>query len=95
MLEKNPDYEREIVVMEDLAKIRHPNIMGYYGYEKNNEGLYCFIEFCSGGSLKQFSAAKISEMKVVTIFRQLLDAMTYINSLSTFLLMKQTKFIGI
>ena len=31
-LDQNPDYEREIVVMEDLAKIRHPNIMGYYGY---------------------------------------------------------------
>jgi hypothetical protein len=29
--------------MEDLAKIRHPNIMGYYGYDKNNDGLYCFI----------------------------------------------------
>lgn len=43
MLDKNPDYEREIVVMEDLAKIRHPNIMGYYGYDKNNDGLYCFI----------------------------------------------------
>jgi serine/threonine protein kinase len=42
-LDQNPDYEREILVMEDLAKIRHPNIMGYYGYEKNNDGLYCFL----------------------------------------------------
>jgi len=32
-LQKNEDYEREIVVMQDLAKINHPNIMGYYGYE--------------------------------------------------------------
>jgi len=46
--------------MEDLAKVRHPNIMGYYGYEKNAEGLYCFIEFCSGGSLKQYASTRIS-----------------------------------
>jgi serine/threonine protein kinase len=70
--------------MEELAKIRHPNIMGYYGYEKNNDGLYCFLEFCSGSCLKQFASAKISELKVLTLFRQLLDAMSYINSLSTF-----------
>lgn len=70
--------------MEELAKIRHSNIMGYYGYEKNKDGLYCFIEFCSGGSLKELVTTRISELKVLTLFRQLLDAMTYINSLSTF-----------
>ena len=31
MLKKFPDYEREIVVMDDLSKLHHPNIMGYYG----------------------------------------------------------------
>jgi len=46
--------------MEDLAKIRHPNIMGYYGYDKNSDGLYCFIEFCNGGSLKQLVTRRIS-----------------------------------
>lgn len=35
MLAKFPDYEREIMVMHDLAKISHQNIMGYYGYEDN------------------------------------------------------------
>ena len=30
---KNEDYERELTVMEELSKINHPNIMGYYGYE--------------------------------------------------------------
>ena len=43
MLSKFPDYEREIMVMHDLAKIHHQNIMGYYGYEDNEDGLYCFI----------------------------------------------------
>lgn len=32
MLKSFPDYEREIMVMQDLAKINHPNIMGYYGF---------------------------------------------------------------
>lgn len=31
MLKMIPNYEREINVMKDLAKINHPNIMGYYG----------------------------------------------------------------
>jgi len=31
------------MVMHDLAKINHQNIMGYYGYEDNEDGLYCFI----------------------------------------------------
>lgn len=43
MLDKIPEHEREINVMAELAKINHPNIMGYYGYEKNESGLYFFI----------------------------------------------------
>jgi hypothetical protein len=69
--------------MAELAKINHPNIMGYYGYEKNEIGLFFFVEFCSGGSLKQLITKKISELKVITLYRQLLDAMSYINKLST------------
>jgi len=65
--------------MKDLAKINHPNIMGYYGYELNEDGLYCFVEFCNGGTLKKLIQSKISEMKVLTLYKQFLDAMTYIN----------------
>lgn len=83
MLDKIPEHEREIQVMAELAKINHPNIMGYYGYEKNEVGLFFFVEFCSGGSLKQLINKKMSELKVITLFKQLLDAMTYINKLST------------
>ena len=71
--------------MAELAKINHSNIMGYYGYEKNDKGLFFFVEFCSGGSLKQLIGKKISELKAITLFNQLLDAMTYINKLSMFL----------
>ena len=52
MLDKIPEHEREINVMAELAKVVHPNIMGYYGYKKDESGLYFFVEFCSGGSLK-------------------------------------------
>lgn len=83
-LSKFPDYEREIAVMQDLAKITHPHIMGYYGYEDNEEGLYCFIEFCNGGSLKDIIKGKISELRVVKLFSQILDAMTYINDQSKY-----------
>jgi serine/threonine protein kinase len=94
MLDKIPEHEREIQVMAELAKVTHPNIMGYYGYEKNETGLYFFVEFCSGGSLKQLINKKMSELKVITLFKQFLEAMTYINKLSnTFL--NQISFIGI
>lgn len=56
--------------------------MGYYGYEMAKDGLYCFIEFCGGGSLKQLAKKKISEVKTMTLFKQLLEAMTYMNDLS-------------
>jgi serine/threonine protein kinase len=69
-------------VMAELAKINHPNIMGYYGYKKDESGLYFFVEFCSGGSLKQLITKRMSELKVITLLRQLFDAMTYINKLS-------------
>lgn len=82
MLAKFPDYEREIMVMHDLAKINHQNIMGYYGYEDNEDGLYCFIEFCNGGTLKDLIKSKMSEMKVMSLFKQLVEAMTYINDQS-------------
>ena len=68
--------------MAELAKVNHPNIMGYYGYKKDESGLYFFVEFCSGGSLKQLITKKMSELKVITLVRQLLEAMSYINSLS-------------
>lgn len=70
--------------MAELAKVNHPNIMGYYGYKKDESGLYFFVEFCSGGSLKQLITKKMSELKVITLLRQLLDAMSYINKLSIY-----------
>ena len=72
--------------MDDLSKLHHPNIMGYYGSEQNKDGLYCFIEFCNGGSTKELIKAKISELKIMTLFRQLLEAMKYINKMSTYFL---------
>lgn len=88
MLDKIPEHEREINVMSELAKLNHPNIMGYYGYEKNEKGLFFFVEFCSGGSLKAIMKKKVSQLKVMTLFHELIDAMTYINKLSISLFIK-------
>lgn len=93
MLEKIPEHEREITVMAELAKVTHPNIMGYYGYKKDESGLYFFVEFCSGGSLKQLIGKKMSELKVITLVRQLLDAMSYINKLSKSLDMQTSSIV--
>ena len=58
--------------------------MDYYGHIENNDGLYCFLEFCGGGSLKDLCSkeGQISELKVLTLLKQLLDAMSYINEQS-------------
>lgn len=75
--------------MDDLSKLHHPNIMGYYGNEQNKDGLYCFIEFCNGGSLKELIKKNISELKVMTLFKQFLEAMTYINKMSIYYLISR------
>jgi serine/threonine protein kinase len=38
--------------MHELAKINHPNIIGYYGYHDNQTGVYFFLELCTNGNLK-------------------------------------------
>jgi serine/threonine protein kinase len=52
-LKLHKDYERELIIMQDLTKLKHQNIMGYFGYEHKNDGLYCFVELCRGGSLSK------------------------------------------
>jgi serine/threonine protein kinase len=82
------DGEREMMVMHDLAKLNHPNIMGYYGYEVKEgiiegAGTYFFLEYCGGGTLKKKIQQGMPELKVLDLFSQILDAMTYIHQEST------------
>jgi serine/threonine protein kinase len=51
VLNANKSPKREINVMQELTKLHHRNIMGYYGCKLTLEGLYLFLEYCGGGTL--------------------------------------------
>ena len=70
--------------METLAKIKHPNIVSYYGSFKNDKHVFFMMELCTGGTLSELLKRdeKISEYRVITLFKQILSAMVYINKQS-------------
>ena len=79
----NSVHEREIDVMNALSTARHPHIMGYYGHLADHKRLFLFVEYCQGGDLKKLcSHSKVSEVRVISLFKQLLEAMVYINDKS-------------
>jgi hypothetical protein len=36
-------YEREVETLKALSSLIHPNIMGFYSFQKINESVYIFI----------------------------------------------------
>lgn len=80
-------YEREIQILE---RLRHRNIIEYYGsYGGINsmEGLFLFFELCAKGTLSDsIIKKKPTEAESLSIFKQLVEGMTYINFQCTTLL---------
>ena len=66
--------------MKTLSSLIHPNIMGYYGFEKNNDSVYIFVEFCPNGTLTDLMKEGIEEEYVLKLFRQLIEGMCYMNA---------------
>ena len=87
---KAEGYERQIETLKVLSSLLHPNIMGYYGFEKVNDAIYIFIEFCPNGTLTDKIKEKIPEQIVLKYFRQMVEGMCYMNAKGT-LLFKQPK----
>jgi len=46
--------------------------MGYYGFEKNSDSVYIFIEFCPNGTLTDYIKEGIEEAEVLKLLRQLI-----------------------
>ena len=54
--------------------------MGYYGFEKQNDSVYIFVEFCPNGTLTDFIKEGIDEAEALKLFRQLIEGMCYMNA---------------
>jgi serine/threonine protein kinase len=78
-----PGELKEITIMKQM---KHPNIMEFYdssGDRTSPDGIFMFIELCEGGTLGNLIASKLTERRAYELFKQLVEAMVYMNDLST------------
>ena len=54
--------------------------MGFFGFEKQNDTVYIFVEYCPNGTLTDLIKEGIEEEKVLKLFRQLIEGMCYMNA---------------
>ncbi|ODV78052.1 Pkinase-domain-containing protein [Suhomyces tanzawaensis NRRL Y-17324] len=82
ILEKDQDV-MELMGEIDLLKIlKHPNIVKYHGFVKTSTSLNVFLEFCSGGSLRQIYKKQgkgFPEHEVIDIVRLILLGLNYLH----------------
>lgn len=81
-LEKDQDV-MELMGEIDLLKIlKHPNIVKYHGFVKTSTSLNVFLEFCSGGSLRQLYKRRgrgIPELEVIPYVKLILQGLNYLH----------------
>lgn len=67
----------------DLLKIlKHPNIVKYHGFVKTSNSLNVFLEYCSGGSLRQLYKRLnhgLPESDIVRYVHQILQGLNYLH----------------
>ncbi|KAK4781005.1 hypothetical protein SAY87_017111 [Trapa incisa] len=67
-----------------LSQLSHPNIVQYYGSEMDEENLYVFLEYMSGGSihrlLQEYGPLKEPVIQIYT--RQILSGLAYLHGKS-------------
>ena len=68
--------------VELLKQIKHPNIVNYYNYYKDEDDIYIVMEYLEGGTLKNYIASQnnqINENDARIIIKQLLQALSYLH----------------
>ena len=86
--EKENFHRRELKTMEELEKIKHDNIVGYYGFFEDDMYYYLMLEYCMG-TLRKIIAEVIPEQKVVSYIKQIFSAMCYLHDRSTYWLSEE------
>ncbi|GLT35922.1 hypothetical protein SLA2020_103350 [Shorea laevis] len=68
-----------------LSRLRHPNIVQYYGSEMVGDSLYVYLEYVSGGSIYKIlqEYGQLGELAVRSYTMQILSGLAYLHSKST------------
>ncbi|KAL9349955.1 hypothetical protein Peur_057210 [Populus x canadensis] len=73
---------QEIVL---LSRLRHPNIVQYYGYEMVDDKLYIYLEYVSGGSIYKLlqEYGQFGEKAIRSYTQQILRGLAYLHDKKT------------
>jgi NIMA (never in mitosis gene a)-related kinase len=74
--------EYVLLEVEILKKLKHPNVVEYYGHFCENERFYCVIEFAEGGDLETFMNTNnlpLPEETVLLFLEQLISVIQYVH----------------
>ncbi|KAJ8752853.1 hypothetical protein K2173_008588 [Erythroxylum novogranatense] len=68
-----------------LSRLRHPNIVQYYGTETVGDKLYIYLEYVSGGSIYKLlqDYGQLGELAIRSYTQQILSGLAYLHSKST------------
>ncbi|EPS60184.1 hypothetical protein M569_14620, partial [Genlisea aurea] len=68
-----------------LSRLRHPNIVQYYGSETVGDRVYIYLEYVSGGSIHKIlqDYGKLGESAVRSYTQQILSGLAYLHGKNT------------
>uniref|UniRef100_A0A2P2MVA3 mitogen-activated protein kinase kinase kinase n=2 Tax=Rhizophora mucronata TaxID=61149 RepID=A0A2P2MVA3_RHIMU len=68
-----------------LSRLRHPNIVQYYGSEQVGDRLYIYLEYVSGGSIYKLlqDYGQLGELAIRSYTQQILSGLAYLHSKNT------------
>ncbi|KAM1029510.1 hypothetical protein ACFX14_042032 [Malus domestica] len=68
-----------------LSRLRHPNIVQYYGSESVGDRLYIYLEYVSGGSIYKLlqDYGQFGELAIRSYTKQILSGLAYLHAKNT------------
>ncbi|GER51021.1 serine/threonine protein kinase, partial [Striga asiatica] len=68
-----------------LSRLKHPNIVHYYGSETVDDKLYIYLEYVSGGSIHKIlqEYGKLGESAIRSYTQQILSGLAYLHAKNT------------
>ncbi|XP_059629235.1 mitogen-activated protein kinase kinase kinase YODA-like isoform X2 [Cornus florida] len=68
-----------------LSRLRHPNIVQYYGSEAVGDKLYIYLEYVSGGSIYKLlqEYGQLGELAIRSYTKQILSGVAYLHAKNT------------
>ncbi|KAB2598652.1 mitogen-activated protein kinase kinase kinase YODA-like [Pyrus ussuriensis x Pyrus communis] len=68
-----------------LSRLRHPNIVQYYGSESVDDKLYIYLEYVSGGSIYKLlqDYGQFGELAIRSYTKQILSGLAYLHAKNT------------